>query len=151
MLVHRKNMIRVTVGWTNQFIMNPKIQMSEGDALRTDPIQQNQRRPQQGGTFSPELRCYRLVSPKSLGQSLPGGSSKAANLVHLEQLFDLYMWGLSAGSGELPGFPQWQLLPFLFALPHPSPCQEFGICSVSEQLPLTGFISTSLLGVNYNR
>lgn len=112
MLVHRKNMIRVTVGWTNQFIMNnPKIQMSEGDALCTDPIQQNQRRPQQGGTFSPELRCYRLVSPKSLGQSLPGGSSKAANLVHLEQLFDLYMWGLSAGSGELPGFPQWQLLP----------------------------------------
>lgn len=39
----------------------------------------------------------------------------------------------------------------LFALPHPSPCQEFGIFSVSEQLPLTGFILTSLLGVNYNR
>ena len=91
MLVHRKNMIRVTVGWTNQFIMNnPEIQMSEGDVLSTDWIQQNQRRTA-GGDPS-KVGCSTLSSDattsfpqKSLGQSLPGASSKAANWVHLEQ------------------------------------------------------------------
>lgn len=55
MLVHRKNMIRVTVGWTNQFIMNnPNIQMSEGDFLCTEWTQQNWSR-KAGGDPNKEL------------------------------------------------------------------------------------------------
>lgn len=63
MLVHRKNMIRVTVGWTNQFIMNNlKIQMSEGDVFSMQRARQAWRRPQQGGVLSSVLRCLHLPS-----------------------------------------------------------------------------------------
>lgn len=70
---------------------------------------------------------------------------------------DLYLWGLSAGRGELPGFPQWQpLLSVCLSSSQPLP----GIChlcwfgfffSGSEPLALTGFTLASVFGVNYYR
>lgn len=140
MLVHRKNMIGVTVGWTNQFIMNNlKIQMSEGDVLGTDGIQQNQRRPRQGGrsalswdattSFPPKKasgRAYQDPAHKlqtgDLWSRLPP-HTKPSDLRW--SCGDLYLCGLSAGRGELPGFPQSQpLLSVSLSSSQPLP----GIC-----------------------
>lgn len=131
MLVHRKNMIRVTVGWTNQFIMNnPKIQMS---SAQTEFCRAGGD-PSKGGVLSPELPPPHPQKKTPKGQSSLGASSKAANWRSLGlhrpvdlhwSCRDLYLQGLVGETyqdflNDFSSFP--------FASPHPSPYQEFLIC-----------------------
>lgn len=51
------------------------------------------------------------------------------------------------GGEELLGVPHANPS-LLFAIPHPRPCQGFVVIFSGSQQPLSGFILTSLLGVN---
>lgn len=51
------------------------------------------------------------------------------------------------GGEELLGVPHANPS-LLFAIPHPGPCQGFVVIFSGSQQPLSGFILTSLLGVN---
>lgn len=117
---------------------NPKIQMSSAQTefSRAGGEQLEETTAREGCSA---LSCHHLIFPPKKrpkkGQSSLGGTSKAANWRSLGlhrsgdlqwNCRDLYLQGLVGETCQ--GFLNDNHSSFLFASPHPSPCQEFVIC-----------------------